>query len=74
VMKTLLPLHERTAAALAWRSGVGLALSLLGALLVHHGVELPCQRLLTRRRTRTHAAPAPYPDETRARELARVAS
>src|SRR4051812_17569602 len=74
VMKTLLPLHERTSAGLAWRSGIGLVLSLLAAMAVHHGVELPCQRLLTSRRSRARVLPVPYPDETRARELARVAS
>jgi len=79
VMKTLVPLHERSSAAVAWRSGIGLALSLLAAMAVHHGVEMPCQRLLTRRRRSAgkHPAtvlPVAYPDETRARELARVAS
>ena len=74
VMKTLLPLHERTSAGLAWRSGIGLALSLLAAMALHHGVELPCQRLLTRRRSSARVLPVPYPDETSSRELARVAS
>ena len=74
VMKSLLPLHERTSAGIAWRSGIGLVLSMLAAMAVHHGVELPCQRLLTRRRGRAQVLPVPYPDETRARELARVAS
>ena len=75
VMKTLLPLHaDRAAGAIAWRSGVGLVLSLLGAMAVHHGVELRCQRLLTRRRTPARVLPVPYPDEAAAREPARVAS
>jgi len=74
VMKTLLPLHERTSAAVVWRSGVALVLSLLAAMAVHHGVELRCQRLLTRRRTPGRVVPVPYPEETRAGDLARVAS
>jgi peptidoglycan/LPS O-acetylase OafA/YrhL len=74
VMKTLVPLHDRASGPLAWRSALALVLSLLAAMAVHHGVELPCQRLLTRRRTRARVLPVPYPDETRARELARAAS
>jgi len=74
VMKTMLPLHDRTAGGVAWRSAIALVLSLLAAMALHHGVELRCQRLLTRRRTRAPVVPVPYPDETRARELARVAS
>ena len=74
VMKTLLPLHGGASGAIAWRSGVALVLSVLGAMAVHHGVELRCQRLLTRRRTKARVLPVPYPDETRARELARAAS
>ena len=78
VMKTLLPLHGRAAGGIAWRSAIGLVLSLLGAMALHHGVELRCQRLLTRRRRHSPVdaavLPVPYPDETRARELARVAS
>lgn len=75
VMKQLWPMDHRSALAVLARAPLGLALSVLAAMALHHGVELPGQRLLTRRRSRRSAPPtAPaYPDEARSR-LVGVAS
>jgi peptidoglycan/LPS O-acetylase OafA/YrhL len=73
VLKRLLPMSQPTVSALLARASLALVLSLLAAMALHHMVELPGQRLLTRRRTRPAAA-IPYPDEARRPELARAAS
>ena len=74
VLKSWLPLTTPSVGGALLRTAIGLALSLLGAAALHHGVELPGQRLLTRRRRRPATVVA-YPDEPqRARELARAAS
>ena len=75
VMKQLLPLSDPSVVDIVWRAGIGLALSVLAAMAVHHGVELRAQRLLTRRRASGKPAQVvPYPDEMRSADLARAAS
>jgi peptidoglycan/LPS O-acetylase OafA/YrhL len=54
------------------RMSIALLLSLVGAMALHHGVELPGQRLLTRRRRRAPVVALPYPEEPRRAELARA--
>jgi peptidoglycan/LPS O-acetylase OafA/YrhL len=76
VMKQFLPMGQRTAHDVFLRSLVALALSVLAAMALHHFVELPGQRLLTRRRRRLASAKAAvtaYPEEPRTRELATTA-
>lgn len=72
VMKQFLPMGQRTAHDVFLRSLVALALSIIAAMILHHFVELPGQRLLTRRRHRKATAPA-YPDDRRAPEVAATA-
>ena len=74
VLKRLLPMVHPSVGSLLWRATLALALSLLAAMALHHLVELPGQRLLTRRRTRSRPAAIPYPDEARRPELVRAAS
>ena len=74
VLKRLLPLAHPSVAGLFERAAVALALSTIAAMALHHLVELPGQRLLTRKRTRAARVPVPYPSETRKPELARAAS
>ena len=72
VMKQLWPMHERTGIGVLERAAPALLLSVLAAMALHHLVELPGQRLLTRRR---RAVVAPYPQEPeRQRELVSAAS
>jgi peptidoglycan/LPS O-acetylase OafA/YrhL len=73
VLKRLLPLSTPTVDALLPRAAIALVLSLLAAMALHHLVELPGQRLLTRRR-RARDVAVPYPDDVRRPELARAAS
>lgn len=67
VLKRILPLPDRGVISLTSRASVALLLSIVAAMVVHHGVELPCQRLLTSRRRRVPmpvvALPAAYPTE-----------
>jgi len=67
VLKRILPLPDRSFVSLTSRASVALLLSILAAMVVHHGVELPCQRLLTAKRRRQPmrvvSLPAAYPDE-----------
>jgi len=64
VMKQLVPMDHRTALAVLARTPLALALSILAAMALHHFVELPGQRLLTRRASRRRQADVPaYPDE-----------
>lgn len=74
VLKRLLPMSQPTVSALLARSSLALVMSLAAAMALHHLVELPGQRLLTRGRRRTQPAAIPYPDESRRPELARAAS
>jgi peptidoglycan/LPS O-acetylase OafA/YrhL len=74
VLKRLLPMAHPTVPGLLERASIGLVMSLLAAMALHHLVELPGQRLLTRKRARTRPAPIPYPDEARRPELVRAAS
>jgi peptidoglycan/LPS O-acetylase OafA/YrhL len=48
VLKRLAPLDTPTVPGALWRTCVALVLSVVGAMAVHHLVELPGQRLLTR--------------------------
>jgi peptidoglycan/LPS O-acetylase OafA/YrhL len=74
VLKRWMPLTNPTVAGALGRTVVALVISVAAAMVVHHGVELPGQRLLTRRRARPQPAPVAYPDEARSRELAGVSS
>jgi peptidoglycan/LPS O-acetylase OafA/YrhL len=74
VLKRLLPMAHPTVLGLLERATVGLVMSLLAAMALHHLVELRGQRLLTRQHARPRPAPIPYPDEARQPELARAAS
>jgi peptidoglycan/LPS O-acetylase OafA/YrhL len=74
VLKRLMPLTTATVPGALLRTGVALVLSMVAAMAVHHGVELPAQRLLTRRRSAVRTPAAAYPDEPQPRELAGAAS
>jgi peptidoglycan/LPS O-acetylase OafA/YrhL len=74
VLKRWMPLTNPTVPAALLRTAVALVVSVAAAMIVHHGVELRAQRLLTRRRARSQATPVPYPDEARSRDFARVGS
>ena len=74
LLKDVIPFTDAAVSSALWRLAVGLGVSVLAAMAVHHGVELPAQRLLTRRRRPTSSTAVPYPDEPRTAELARAAS
>jgi peptidoglycan/LPS O-acetylase OafA/YrhL len=74
VLKRWMPLTHPTVPGAILRTVVALVVSVVAAMVVHHGVELRAQRLLTRRRARAQAAPAAYPDGPRSAELAGVTS
>jgi peptidoglycan/LPS O-acetylase OafA/YrhL len=74
LLKKVVPFTDASVSSAVWRLALALGISVLAAMAVHHGVELRAQRLLTRRRPRTASIPVPYPDEPRAREIARAAS
>jgi peptidoglycan/LPS O-acetylase OafA/YrhL len=74
VLKQWMPLTSPTILAALLRTAVALVLSVLAAVALHHWVELPGQRLLTRRRTRRPATSPAYPDEAPARPLVGIAS
>ena len=63
VMKQLVPMSHRTALAVLERAPLALLLSILAAMLLHHYVELPGQRLLTGFSRRRRATAPAYPDE-----------
>ena len=66
VLKRLLPMTHPSVVGLLQRATLALVLSLFAAMALHHLVELPGQRLLTRKRRRSRAAPVAYPSEGRA--------
>jgi peptidoglycan/LPS O-acetylase OafA/YrhL len=74
LLKRVIPFTDASVSSALWRLAVALVVSVAAAMAVHHGVELPMQRVLTRRRKRDDRTPLPYPDESRAPELARAAS
>jgi peptidoglycan/LPS O-acetylase OafA/YrhL len=63
MLKRVAPLTDGSVAGALWRTALALALSLAGAAALHHLVELPGQRWLTRRGRRPATVlPMPYPD------------
>jgi peptidoglycan/LPS O-acetylase OafA/YrhL len=67
VMKQIWPMQERTGVAVLERVPLALTLSVVAAMAVHHGIELPGQRWLTRRsKRRTTATVLPYPERDEA--------
>jgi peptidoglycan/LPS O-acetylase OafA/YrhL len=67
VLQRLVPMPTATVPAALGRTAICLVLAVLAAMAVHHGIELPGQRLLSRRRRATWPSTVvvPYPDEAR---------
>ncbi|MDQ1699210.1 MAG: hypothetical protein QOG34_1073, partial [Frankiaceae bacterium] len=65
VLKRIAPLTDPSIGGALWRTALAFGLSVVGAMALHHLVELPGQRLLTRRRRPAAVLPIPYPEEQR---------
>jgi peptidoglycan/LPS O-acetylase OafA/YrhL len=65
VLRRIAPLTDPSIGGALWRTALAFGLSVVGAMALHHLVELPGQRLLTRRRRPAAVLPIPYPEEQR---------
>lgn len=64
VLKKVAPLTNGSIAGALWRTVLVFGLSIAGAVALHHLVELPGQRFLTRRRRPAPVLPLPYPEQS----------
>jgi len=65
VLKRIAPLTDGSVTGALWRTAFAFGLSIAGAVALHHLVELPGQRLFTRRRRPAAVLPLPYPEQPR---------
>jgi len=65
MLKRVVPLTDGSVTGALWRTALTFGLSVVGAVALHHLVELPGQRFFTRRRPPAVPPPVPYPVEQR---------